>query len=150
MNDILLNADGLTFEKKNRMKYTIIFLLTICNLYSFSQEKPTGLPLQDQAPDFKAIDQNGKPVELKSLLSKGPVVLVFYRGQWCPYCNRYLSALEDSLSIITSKGATVVAVTPEIQENISKTVEKSKASFPILHDEDLTIMKNYKVAFAVD
>lgn len=132
------------------MRHLITYLLAIISFNSFSQDNPTGLNLDDKAPNFKANDQSGKSVDLKSLLTKGPVVLVFYRGQWCPYCNRYLSALQDSLSLITAKGATVVAVTPEINENISKTIEKSDASFPILHDNGLTIMKNYKVIFEVD
>ncbi len=88
--------------------------------------------------------------DLKNELKKGSVVLVFYRGQWCPYCNRSLKQLEDSLSQIKSKGATVLAITPEQQDNIAKTVEKTKASFTILHDEGLQIMKSYDVAYKVD
>jgi peroxiredoxin len=58
--------------------------------------------------------------------------------------------LEDSLSLITGKGATLVAITPEKSENISKTIEKTKATYPILFDDGLKIMKSYDVAFAVD
>lgn len=76
--------------------------------------------------------------------------MVFYRGQWCPYCNKYLKKLEDSLSIIQSKGATVITITPEKPDNISKTIKKTKASYPILFDEGLKIMNSYKVSFAVD
>jgi peroxiredoxin len=109
-----------------------------------------GLQVNDKAPDFSAMDQNGKKVSLKDALEKGPVVLVFYRGQWCPYCNKQLKKLEDSMSLVSAKGATIIAITPETAENISKTVEKTKATYPILHDEGMVIMKNYDVAFAVD
>jgi len=110
----------------------------------------SALAVGETAPAFKAQDAAGRSVELKQLLKKGPVVLYFYRGQWCPFCNKELSQLQDSLQVLTSKGAQVVVVTPEIQENIDKTVVKTKASFPIVHDQNLTIMKAYKTAFTVD
>ena len=113
------------------------------------QEAPEGLFIASKAPDFKAKDQNGKEIKLKDMLKVGKVVLVFYRGEWCPYCNRELSRLQDSLQLIIDKGATLVAVSPEKSENISKTVEKTKATYSILYDEDLKIMKAYDVEFEV-
>ena len=115
-----------------------------------AQTAPAGLPVNATAPDFKAKDQNGKTFHLKSSLSKGAVLLVFYRGQWCPYCNHELKSLQDSLTLIAKKGVTLVAVTPELQENVSKTITKTGATYPILHDEGLTIMKSYDVSYAVD
>ncbi|MBI5371319.1 MAG: AhpC/TSA family protein [Sphingobacteriales bacterium] len=115
-----------------------------------AQEKPEGLFIGSKAPDFKAKDQEGKEVRLKDLLKKGKVVLVFYRGYWCPYCNRELSRLQDSLSLITAKGANVVAVSPEKPENVSQTVEKTKASYPVLYDEGLKIMKGYEVEYEME
>lgn len=125
--------------------FAVLFLAAITSVNA--QE---GLQVNDKAPDFSAMDQNGKKVSLKEALEKGPVVLVFYRGQWCPYCNKQLKKLEDSMSMVTAKGATIIAVTPETAEGISKTVEKTKVTYPILHDEGMTIMKSYDVAFAVD
>lgn len=116
---------------------------------SFSQEAPEGLFIASKAPDFKAKDQNGQEVKLKDLLKKGKVVLVFYRGYWCPYCNKELSKLNDSLQFIKDKGATVVAVTPEKPENIDSTISRTKAGFSILYDEGLKIMKAYDVEFEV-
>ncbi len=112
--------------------------------------KPEGLKVGDDAPDFTAKNQSGKEVQLKKLLKNGDVVVLFYRGQWCPYCNKQLSKVNDSLAMITAKGATVLAITPEVEENIAKTVTKTKASFDILEDKGLAIMKDYKVSFAVD
>lgn len=124
----------------------ISFLLV---LHAHAQE-PQGLQVNQAAPDFTAKNQDGRTINLKSLLKNGSVVLVFYRGEWCPYCNKYLMELEQSLSNIASKGATVVAVTPEQPEFIDKSVEKTKASFPILHDEGLKIMRAYDVAYKLD
>ncbi len=133
------------------MKKLLVFATTLFFSISLSaQTVPKGLNLNDKAPEFTAKDQAGKDISLKNELKKGSVVLVFYRGQWCPYCNRSLKQLEDSLSQIKSKGATVLAITPEQQDNIAKTVEKTKASFTILHDEGLQIMKSYDVAYKVD
>ena len=109
----------------------------------------TALTVGESAPMFKAKDANGREINLKQLLKKGPVVLYFYRGQWCPFCNKQLSQLQDSLQQLTAKGAQVMVVSPEIQENIGKTVAKTKASFPIVHDQNFAIMKAYRTAFTV-
>jgi peroxiredoxin len=129
----------------------ILSLAFFCFIGSaaFSQ-KPEGLKVGDKAPQFVAVDQAGKKVNLQKILKKGDAVLVFYRGQWCPYCNKQLSHLNDSLGLITAKGATVISITPETNDNIKKTVEKTKATFSILEDKGLSIMNSYKVSFAVD
>ena len=115
-----------------------------------AQDKPLGLNVNETAPPFSAMDQHGTMVSLNTLQKKGPVVLLFYRGQWCPYCNKQLSAMHDSSSFLSAKGATVVAVTPEKPENIQKTIEKTKAGFSVLFDDGLKIMKAYQVAFSVE
>ncbi len=116
----------------------------------FAQEKPEGLFINSKAPDFKANDQYGNEIRLKDFLKDSVVVLIFYRGQWCPYCNRQLKKLEDSLQLIKEKGARLIAVTPEKPEFISKTIEKTKASYPMLYDKEMKIMKAYAVSFEVD
>ena len=137
--------------KQISMKKIKLFLfLTGCFFIANSQEMPAGLNTGDIAPSFNTKDQNGKSVSLTEQLKKGAVVLVFYRGQWCPFCNKQLKKLEDSLSFISAKGASVLAITAERPENISKTIAKTKASFPILFDEGLKIMSSYKVSYAVD
>jgi peroxiredoxin len=130
-------------------KLIIPLILLTLSSYLFAQEAPEGLFINSKAYDFKAKDQNGNEVRLRDLLKKGKVVLVFYRGQWCPYCNKQLKKLEDSLSLIKEKGATVVAVTPELPENIAKTIGKTNVEFPILYDEGLKIMKAYEVEYEV-
>lgn len=125
------------------------FSLLFAVLLSAQTTDPQGLKVGDNAPMFIAMDNNGKSFSLEAALKKGDVVLMFYRGQWCPYCNKQMSQMNDSLSAITGKGATVVAISPEIQENVVKTVEKTKASFPIISDVKMKIMRDYQVNFAV-
>lgn len=130
----------------------ILFVVVAVSLFANSglgQSAPEGLFIASKAPDFKAKDQFGKEIRLKDLLKKGRVVLVFYRGNWCPYCNKALARFQDSLSYITDKGATLLAVSPEKQESVSETAAKTKATFSVLHDEGLKIMKAYDVAFEV-
>ena len=133
------------------MKYWLLIAAWILNpIFSDAQNMPEGLQVNEKAPDFSGKDQSGKKIYLFTELKKGPVVVVFYRGQWCPFCNRQLKKLEDSLSFIKEKGATLIAITPEKQENISKTVNKTNASYSILFDDGLKIMKSYDVSFPVD
>ena len=130
----------------------LFFLLVGFIFSSFveAQEKPEGLFINSKAPDFKATDQYGKEIRLKDVLKDSFVVLFFYRGQWCPYCNKQLKKLEDSLQLIKDKRAKLIAVTPEKNEYISKTIEKTKASYSLLYDKEMKIMKAYAVAFEVD
>ena len=128
-------------------KLILIICMAFTASFLFAQEAPEGLFIASKAPDFKATDQNGKEIRLKDLLKKGKVVLVFYRGEWCPYFNKELSRLQDSLQFIIDKGATLLAVSPEKQENISKTIEKTKASYSVLYDKDLKIMRAYDVEY---
>jgi len=133
------------------MKLFLVFSLFAFSFFtSVAQDKPEGLFINSKAPDFKVKDQSGNEISLKELRKKGPVVIVFYRGYWCPYCNKELTRFQDSLQFLTEKGAQVVAITPEGAEGVAKTIEKTKASFPILSDADMKIAKNYQVSFAVD
>ena len=130
-------------------KYLFAFLL-ISSIQLRAQEKPEGLFINSKAPDFKGKDQNANEVVLKDLRKKGPVVIIFYRGYWCPYCNKELQKLEDSLQLIKEKGAQLIAITPEKKEGIAKTIEKTRASYPIIADDELKIMRSYDVAYQVD
>jgi len=128
----------------------LVMLKLVLSMAVTAQTFPQDIGVNDKAPDFTAKDQNGKKVSLKNELKNGTVVVVFYRGQWCPYCNKQLTAIQDSLDFIKEKGATIMAVSPEKPDNISKTVEKTKAAYSVLFDDSLKIMKSYGVAFAVD
>lgn len=136
--------------KKAIFLFSVLSTITSMVAAQTATVYPEGLRVGDAAPVFTAKDQNGKTVNLKQALKNGPVVMLFYRGQWCPFCNKQLSHFSDSLQMLIAKGAAVLAITPETEENVKKTVEKTKSSFPILEDEGMAIMKMYKVNFAVD
>jgi peroxiredoxin len=132
------------------MKNLILIIFLALAYNASAQGKPEGLFINSKAPDIKAKDQNGGDVVLKDLRKKGPVIVLFYRGHWCPYCNKELSRFQDSLQLLTDKGATLIAITPESSEGINQTIEKTGATFPIVFDEDMSISKKYGVSFVVD
>src|ERR1700750_655533 len=114
-------------------KFLFIILFLTSGIAAIAQ---TGLIKGESAPAFTATDNSGNKLDLKSLLkTHKAVVLLFYRGQWCPYCNKPMSQLQNSLQMLTAKGAYVIGVTPETDENIGKTVEKTHASFAIIQDK---------------
>lgn len=118
----------------------------------FSQETRTaddakGLNVGLKAPLFSALDVDSSVFNLSDALASGPVVLIFYRGFWCPVCNKHLSQIQDSLKLITEKGVTVIAISPEKPEYLDKMAEKSGAKFTLLYDEGYKIADAYDVTF---
>lgn len=115
-----------------------------------SKNEANGLSVGDLAEDFTAIDHQGNEFSLYKALEDGPIVVLFYRGNWCPVCNRHLSELEENLELIYQKGARVIAVSPEKPELMAKTIKKTKASFSLLYDEAYRISEAFDVAYLPD
>ena len=101
----------------------------------------------DLAPDFTLTDQNGAAVALSGLLKDGPVVLSFYRGGWCPYCNLELRALQARLADFRRLGARLIAVSPESPDGTVSTSEKNALTFPVLSDHGSRVARAFGVAF---
>jgi len=85
-------------------------------------------------PDFTLSDATGKQVSSASLLAKGAILISFYRGEWCPFCNLELRALQKVLPEFEAKGVTLVAVSPELPDTSLSTKEKLELTFPVLSD----------------
>jgi peroxiredoxin len=88
----------------------------------------------DVAPSFSLGDPDGNVISSEDLLKKGPLVVSFYRGVWCPYCNMELQALESAKPQFDKYGASLVAISPQTAPNSRKSVRQNKLSFPILSD----------------
>ena len=103
-----------------------------------------GLEVGVRAPAFSAMNAENETFVLADALLNAPVVVIFYRGFWCPVCNQHLASLQDSLLLIEEMGAQVIAISPEKPEYLIKMSEKSGAKYTLLYDE------GYKIASAFD
>lgn len=88
----------------------------------------------ERMPHFRLKDQNGNDISSSDLLAQGPVVISFYRGVWCPYCNLELQALEAISPTIREMGANIVAISPQTAVNSRKSVRDNQLTFPVLSD----------------
>jgi peroxiredoxin len=101
----------------------------------------------DRAPEFALPDARGGTVRLSALLTQGPVVLSFYRGGWCPYCNLELRALQRALPDIERFGASLIAVSPQTPDQSLSTSEKNRLAFAVLSDTGARTAKAYGIAY---
>jgi peroxiredoxin len=92
------------------------------------------LKVGDTAPGFTLKDADGNEISSANLLQRGPLVVSFYRGVWCPYCNMELQALQAAVPEIEKRGARLVAISPQAPVNSRRSVRENKVSFPILSD----------------
>jgi peroxiredoxin len=103
----------------------------------------------DKAPGFTLKDPDGHLVSSTELLAKGPLVISFYRGVWCPYCNLELQALQAASAQIEARGAGVVAISPQTGSNSRKSQRDNKLSFPILSDEKSRVAAAFGLRFSL-
>jgi len=104
----------------------------------------------DAAPAFELADAKGSPVSLAALLAEGPVVLTFYRGGWCPYCNIQLRAYQENLEAIQALGANLVAISPELPDNTLTTAEKNELAFAVLSDPGNEVADAFGLRYEID
>jgi peroxiredoxin len=107
------------------------------------------LKVNDYAPDFSLPDAFGHEISLKTLLKAGPVVISFYRGEWCPFCNLELHALQKALPRINKLGANLIAISPEKPDGGIIVTEKNKLTFPVLSDFKNTVARQFGIVFRV-
>jgi peroxiredoxin len=106
------------------------------------------LTVGDIAPDFELPSANGERVSLGALLDRGPVVLTFFRGTWCPYCSLYLRALEDSRPAIEAAGATLVAISPQHVDGMVRRFQ-SKVGLTLLSDLGNRVARVYGLVWDI-
>ncbi len=114
-----------------------------------SGQSERALKAGDQVPDFVLTDSDRNEVALKDLLAKGPVVLTFYRGVWCPYCNIELKALEEVANDIRARGATLVAISMQGAADSRKSQKDNGLSFPILTDKNGELAEKFGIRWSL-
>ena len=110
---------------------------------------PKALTVGDRAPQFALPNASGRLVDLAELLAAGPVVLTFYRGAWCPYCNTQLRGLQQALPEIESLGAALVAVSPQVPDGSLELIDEHELTFEVLSDAKSRIASDYGIVFAL-
>ncbi len=133
-----------------RFFLTLILITMITAVNSQTQRSVKdahGLSIGAKAPLFMAQDAHNSTFNLEKELQKKPVVLIFYRGFWCPVCNKHLGSIQDSLSMIEATGAKVIAISPEKPDYLNKMAKKTGAEFTLLYDEGYRIANAYDVTF---
>ena len=131
------------------MSIILFIIIAVVSINLSAQMSDGNFEIGDKAPSFNGIDQNGKTIISDDILKTNKILLVFYRGYWCPHCRKHLSSLQEHMDEFSKKGVYVIVVSPETVEKTLETGEKIKANFSILHDVDNKIMNDYSVAFEV-
>ncbi len=142
----LLDEKKQNFEMNADEKTKTIYkegIDAIKNSSILSQAKQVG----EVAPNFELKNALGKTVELAQYLKKGPVILTWYRGGWCPYCNLTLRQLQNELPNFNANGANLIALSPETPDNSISTTEKHNLEFEVLSDLGNKVAKEYGVVF---
>jgi peroxiredoxin len=110
----------------------------------------TALTVGDQAPAFSLPNAVGETVSLAALLAHGPVIISFYRGGWCPYCNLELRALQARLGDVREAGGELVAISPEHPDSSLDTAEKNSLEFPVLSDVGNVVARQFGLVHAIN
>ncbi|MFQ5607611.1 MAG: peroxiredoxin-like family protein [Candidatus Zixiibacteriota bacterium] len=105
------------------------------------------LNVGDRAPEFELPNALGERVSSTQLLENGPIVVTFYRGGWCPYCNLQLANLQESLPHFKAAGIQLVAISPQAPDNSIETVEKHNLEFEVLSDLDNMLARDFGIAY---
>lgn len=114
---------------------------------SFAMEAAIGVG--DPAPDFVLPNAHGEMLSLADLLRSGPVVVTFYRGGWCPYCNIQLRAYQAALPEIGALGAQLFAISPQLPDGSLSTAETNELTFDVLSDVGNTVARRFGLVYAL-
>src|SRR5205823_102390 len=103
-----------------------------------------------QAPHFILPDVRGNAVTLSHLLTQGPVVMTFYRGQWCPYCHLALRAYQQALPLMQARGASLIAISPQTPDHSRALAEKLELTFALLSDMGNQVARQFGLVFTIE
>jgi len=130
-----LDALKAEFEARMAPPEVVAVMHRVTDELIASGQAERALKAGDRAPTIMLPDPEGKPVSSQDLLAKGPLVVTFYRGVWCPFCNLDLQALEEARPEIEGRGASLVAVSQQTAANSRKSQHSNKLGFPIVGDK---------------
>jgi len=140
--------------------FPLLFAGVLISLYSFNSalaqdyaqnaKEVNPLLISSEIPDVKLKNMDDETVRLKELVSQKPSILVFYRGGWCPYCNRQLSDLNEIEEQLYKIGYQLLAISPDKPEKLRTTLDKNELGYTLLSDSPMNVSKAFGIAFKVD
>jgi peroxiredoxin len=107
------------------------------------------LRVGETIPRIELPDATGRTIDVRDLLADGPVVVTFYRGGWCPYCNLELRALQLRLAEIQQLGASLIAISPELPDRSLSVAEKNELAFPVLSDKGNAVARQFRLTHRI-
>lgn len=148
MNTLAKQIEHLNQELSSQLPQEILeaFGKSIEDLKAKKIEE-NSIQVGDQIPEFSLPNALGKIISSEEILKNGKLILAFYRGSWCPYCNLELKFLQDNFSRIKDKGATLIAVSPQSPDHSLSMAEKNNLEFEILTDADNHLAKKIGIVF---
>ncbi len=146
----LLREEIAQYDENKAKQVANDILQTMAQATQYLKEKNIenkAIKTNDVAPEFNLMNHKNEPKSLKQYLEKSLVVLSFYRGGWCPYCNMELHALQELLADIEKAGAILLAVSPEVPDHSLSTHINNKLTFDILYDKGNEVAKKFGLVF---
>ncbi|MBP2616791.1 peroxiredoxin-like family protein [Chryseobacterium jejuense] len=148
MNTLAKQIEYLNQELSSQLPLEILnaFAKSIEDLKTKRMEE-NSVQVGDQMPEFSLPNALGTIINSEDILKNGKIILAFYRGSWCPYCNLELKFLQDNLSRIKDKDATLIAVSPQRPDHSLSMTEKNNLEFEVLTDVDNNFAEKLGIAF---
>lgn len=143
--------DAYNVQKEAKLPADVLALMNTTNEELIAQHiKGNALQIGQKVENFSLANHNGENVELADLLKKGPVIISFYRGGWCPYCNLELKALNDYLPQFKTQSAQLVAISPQLPDETLSTAQKNDLEFDVLCDVSNKVAEQFGLLFTLD
>ncbi|EGI72251.1 AhpC-TSA [Pseudoalteromonas distincta] len=143
--------DAYNVQKDAKLPADVLALMNTTNEELIAQHiKDNALQIGQKVENFSLANHNGENIELADLLKKGPVIISFYRGGWCPYCNLELKALNDYLPQFKTQSAQLVAISPQLPDETLSTAQKNDLEFDVLCDVSNKVAEQFSLLFTLD
>ncbi|MGO3422363.1 MAG: peroxiredoxin-like family protein [Pseudoalteromonas distincta] len=143
--------DAYNVQKDAKLPADVLALMNTTNEELIAQHiKDNALQIGQKVENFSLANHNGENIELADLLKKGPVIISFYRGGWCPYCNLELKALNDYLPQFKTQSAQLVAISPQLPDETLSTAQKNDLEFDVLSDVSNKVADQFGLLFTLD
>ena len=143
--------DAYNVQKEAKLPADVLALMDTTNEELIAQHiKDNALQVGAKVDNFTLANHSGESIELNDLLNKGPVIISFYRGGWCPYCNLELKALNDYLAQFKTQSAQLIAISPQLPDETLSTTQKNELEFDVLSDVSNRVAEQFGLLFTLD